>query len=307
MILGGDFRQTLPVIARGIKADQLRACIKSSTLWKKAHRMQLVENMRCKLRGGDSAFAQSLLEIGDGKITEALDMKTLTQVVDSREDLVSAVFPNLHVNYSSVDWIRQRALLATTNNRVFTLNTLLLERTPGDERCFKSIDTTVAEEDAVHYSSDFLNTLDPSGAPTHNLKLKVGVPVMILRNLDPPRLCNGTRCIVKAMQANIIEAEPITGPATGETIFLPRIPIIPTDLPFSFKRLQFPIRLCYAMTINKSQGQTFQEVGLDLEDDPFTHGQLYVAVSRVGKKEAVYSYLGDTGMTKNVVYEEALC
>ena len=61
------------------------------------------------------------------------------------------------------------------------------------------------------------------------------------------------------------------------------------------------------MTINKSQGQTFQEVGLDLEDDPFTHGQLYVAVSRVGKKEAVYSYLGDTGMTKNVVYEEALC
>lgn len=76
---------------------------------------------------------------------------------------------------------------------------------------------------------------------------------MLLRNLDAPRLCNGTRLRVTRMQTNVIEAEILTG-------CVPRIPMIPQDCPYEFKRVQLPIRLCFAMTINKSQGQTLNQL-----------------------------------------------
>jgi ATP-dependent DNA helicase PIF1 len=116
--------------------------------------------------------------------------------------------------------------------------------------------------------------------PPHNLQLKVGSPVILLRNLNPPRLCNGTRLVIKKLMKNVIEAIILHGKFQGENILLPRIPIIPTDVPVQFKRLQFPIRLAFAMTINKSQGQTISVCGLDLNASCFSHGQLYVVCCR---------------------------
>jgi ATP-dependent DNA helicase PIF1 len=80
---------------------------------------------------------------------------------------------------------------------------------------------------------------------------------------------------------NLIEATILTGCARGESVFVPRIPLIYSDLPFDFKRLQFPLRVCFAMTINKSQGQTLKYAGVDLREHCFSHGQCYVACSRV--------------------------
>jgi len=77
---------------------------------------------------------------------------------------------------------------------------------------------------------------------------------MLLRNLNPPRLCNGTRLQVTALRNNVIEATILTCPATGEHAFIPRIPL---DLTIEFKRVQFSVRVSFAVTINKSQGQTF--------------------------------------------------
>ena len=91
-----------------------------------------------------------------------------------------------------------------------------------------------------------------------------------------------------------------------ESVMLPRISIIPTDLPFRFKRVQFPVRLCFSITINKSQGQTFNTVGVDLSEDVFTHGQLYVALSRVGNSKNLFVYTADKTVIDNVVYPEAL-
>ena len=107
----------------------------------------------------------------------------------------------------------------------------------------------------VNHPGEFLNKLSPSGVPPHRLALKKGIPVMLMRNIDPSGgLCNGTRLIIKEMLRNIIVADIITGEFSGKTVFISRIPIIPTDYPFEFKRTQFPIKPCYAMTINKSQG-----------------------------------------------------
>ena len=76
----------------------------------------------------------------------------------------------------------------------------------------------------------------------------------------------------------------------GTDLLLPRIPMTTSEMPFDFKRLQFPIRLAFAMTINKAQGQSLQVCGLNLENPCFSHGQLYVACSRVGKPADLYVY-----------------
>lgn len=110
----------------------------------------------------------------------------------------------------------------------------------------------------------------------------------MLRNINQPRLCNGTRLAVKKLMNNVIEATILKGKFKGEDVLIPRIPMIPSDLPFNFKRLQFPVRLAFAMTINKAQGQSLEMCGLNLEYPVFSHGQLYVACSRVGKPSDLF-------------------
>ena len=97
----------------------------------------------------------------------------------------------------------------------------------------------------------------------------------------------------------------MTGCAKGEIVFIPRIPLIPNDMPFEFKRLQFPVRLSFAMSINKAQGQSLKVAGLQLENPCFSHGQLYVACSRVGSGKNLYMF-APGGKTKNVIYQKAL-
>jgi ATP-dependent DNA helicase PIF1 len=92
------------------------------------------------------------------------------------------------------------------------------------------------------------------------------------------------------MMNNIIEATILNGKFKGEGVLLPRIPMIPTDMPFEFKSLQFPVRLAFPMTINKAQAQSLQVCGLNLENPCFSHGQLYVACSRVGKPSDLFMY-----------------
>ena len=104
---------------------------------------------------------------------------------------------------------------------------------------------------------------------------------------------------------NIIEAKVLTGPFKSEDILIPRIPMIPKDMSFQFKKLQFPIRMALAITINKAQGQSLELCGLYLHTDCFSHGQLYVACSSVGDPDNLFIST-ETGTTKNIVYPEVL-
>jgi len=311
VIVAGDFRQTLPVVPRGTKADELQACLKASYLWTQTKRLQLKTNMRARIFGYQQSgeFANNLQLLGDGKVTHAPDGKIsldpIANSVMSAADLKEKVFANLEVNYKNLAWLAERAILAPRNADVDELNHQLIQQLPGTAKTYKSVDTVVNDDDTVLFPTEFLNSLNPPGTPPHILSLKEGTPIMLLRNLDPPKLCNGTRLAVKQMLRNIIEATILTGAYKGENVFIPRIPVKPTELVVEMKRLQFPIKISFAMTINKSQGQSLKAVGIDLSNDCFSHGQLYVGCSRVGTKTNLF-VMAPNNRTINVVYPESL-
>lgn len=104
---------------------------------------------------------------------------------------------------------------------------------------------------------------------------KIGSPIRLLTNLNSPKH-NGVRMIVQQMSNNIMEAKLMNGKAKGHTVFAPRMPLISTELPFQFRRLQFPIKLPYSFIIYKAQGQALKHCGFNLKDSCFSHGQLYL-------------------------------
>ncbi|XP_016185395.1 ATP-dependent DNA helicase PIF1-like [Arachis ipaensis] len=161
-------------------------------------------------------------------------------------------------------------------------------------------------------SIESLNALNYSGIPQHRLVLKIGVPVMLLRNIDQSNgLCNGTRMQVRRLGDHVIECVILAGRNTCEVVFIPRMNMAPNNetLPIRFTRRQFSVALCFAMTINKSQGQIMSTVGMYLPRPVFTHGQLYVALSRVSMHSGLKILsVGSNGTvsnhTINIVYRE---
>ncbi|CAG8698277.1 3716_t:CDS:1, partial [Ambispora leptoticha] len=330
MVLGGDFRQILSVVVRGTRAQIVNACLKSSDLWKFFTSMKLTKNMRVQQQENveQKNFVDFLLQVGEGKVLVYSDIgDDFIQLPDdivlsSKDDknlekLISEIFNDINTNYQNSDYIEDRAILTTKNIDVEKINDQILKSIP-DKQVFeyKSADSIEEKEevDSSLYTLEFLNSLTPSGMPPHELNLKIDVPVILLRNINPAEgLYNGTRLIIKNCYDYIFEAEILTGVNQGKKIFLPRIRLTPSDLDLLFQlvRRQFPIKLSFAMTINKVQGQTIPIMGLYLPKSVFTHGQLYVALSRVQSKNNIKVLVEDRHKkekegiyTKNIVYRE---
>lgn len=313
IIFSGDFRQTLPVVKRGTPVDQLDACVKNWRKWRDVRSLKLSINMRVNLNGGNHDFANQLLDIGDGLIPSSTDYtiripNDMCNFVNNTNELIEAVYSNLErrqdLDESNMRWLSERSILAPKNDSVDEINRAIMNRFSG-HRDYHSIDNHTDDDLVLDYPLEFLNSQNPGGAPPHILSLRIGTPIMLLRNIKPPQQTNGTRLIVRSLHNRLIIATIISGPFFGETVFIPKLSLnIDLDL-FTFKREQFPVKVTYAMTINKSQGQTLQVAGIDLSESCFSHGQFYVACSRVGDSSNLY-VLSQERKTKNVVYRSAL-
>jgi ATP-dependent DNA helicase PIF1 len=155
----------------------------------------------------------------------------------------------------------------------------------------------------------FFNTIIMVGMPPHCLAFKVGVLVILLRNLDvASRLCSGTCLIIWRLAWRSIVAQIIGGMHAGNIVNIPCITTTTnrSKWPFTLQRCHFSLQLAFAMTINKAHGQTMKIVGIYLLELVFTHGQLYVALSRATHVNDVFIFYLNGRTTTNVVYTELL-
>jgi len=319
VVFSGDFRQCLPVIRMGNEASIVGASIKGSYIWDYVQNLKLTQNMRVLTQtNSDNAnrqlsWANWLLSIGNGTVSNPinLDVQDIHHC-DSIDHLIYCVYGDTN-DYSN------KAIVTGLRKDVDEINELMLNRNEGRIHEYYSIDSPQKDEDEQDATTllpeEFLNTLTPQGFPPHKLCLKVGSPIMLMRNLNKAMgLANGTRLIVNDLRPSTIKAVIVTQGAFYNTeVIIPRIDLITDnkELPFQFRRRQFPVQLAYSMTIHKSQGQSFQTLGIYIGNPLFTHGQLYVALSRVGRAGGVFMHVLNENKvhvryTENVIYKSAL-
>ncbi|XP_074374412.1 uncharacterized protein LOC141714815 [Apium graveolens] len=337
VILGGDFRQILPVITYGDRADIVAACITRSRLWSICQVFLLTENMRLKQGESDSEseelkkFAKWVIDIGNGQVSPPrvcnlplIENQILipsqfcdVQTENTVDNMICSMYPNFSHESHSTQYLSERVILTPTNQTVGHLNSLIVDKLQGESVSYFSVDAVEefggTDEDLTEaFPVEYLNSLNVAGMPPHDLKLKVGVVVMVMRNLNQTLgLCNGTRMIVAKCLKFCVECEVICGTFVGSKHFIPRIEISPsyTKMPFKLVWKQMPLQICYAMTINKYQGQSLKTVGLYLPKSVLNHGQYYIAISRVTSPTGLTIFVDDesgaaTNLTQNVVYKE---
>ena len=220
VLFSGDYRQILPVIQGGSRAQVVNACFKSSALFSSIQILKPHENMRLnELRKDPLAdkdallFPEYLLRVGEGQalsdegrigLPKSINLIEAQGSDEKARLLVDNVFEGIETKYDDTDWLSSNAILTVKNSQLFRLNELIGNKIPGAYRRYLSADSVNCEneleqtEQELRYPQELLNRLSGGAAmPDHNLLLKNGFIVMLLRNIcSEEGHANGTRYVV---------------------------------------------------------------------------------------------------------------
>lgn len=311
----GCFRQILPIIPKATKPEILAASVKASPIWRTVKTYKLSENLRCI----DQSFATQLLKIGTGKPQEdtyPIYLNKAIHITSQPKKIVKDIYDKRIINSPCLstlaNYYANRIILAVLNTTCMKVNHSILQSIRGNEIIFKSNDSVDSFRKKI--PQEKLNAFNPPSLPPHILRIKIGMPVMVLRTINKVRgLINGARGIVTGVRPNCVQIQLVTGPFKGTYANVFRITLY-SDLfdgiP-AMKRYQFPIKAGWCITINKAQGTTMDYVGIMLNDsEVFAHGQLYVALSRAKDPRRIHVCLSKEKVkkreTQNVVYHHAI-
>ncbi|XP_010436558.1 PREDICTED: uncharacterized protein LOC104720335 [Camelina sativa] len=264
VLLGGDFRQILPVITHGTRTDTVLASIHKSYIWEACNIYHLEKNMR--LHHSETGFATWLLSVGDGTAREC-DHNKGNKNDEGQQVIIGNSFlleptghPLQQISQTTrkpqndlqsiTEALTEKAILTPRNETVDEINAYMLAEVEGKLKDYFSYDNirkadTIGADYEASYPMEYLNSLEYPGMPKYKLSLKLGVPIMLMRNINQKEgLCNGTRLIVTKLGDQVIEGEILTGTHVGNKVLLPRIILSPpiSDHPFTLRRRQFPVR-----------------------------------------------------------------
>ncbi|XP_016178683.1 uncharacterized protein LOC107621160 [Arachis ipaensis] len=200
----------------------------------------------------DAPFGGKVVVLGgDGLLRDSTDGESVIRIPDNLlldieslglHDLVLFVYPDILLRTSSLDYFKDKSILAPTLDVVTEVNNHVMSLIPGNEKVYLSSDTMLNEDGHLEselytMSTESLNALNCSGIPQHRLVLKISVPVMLFRNIDQSnRLCNGTQMQVRRLGDHVIEGVILAGRNIGEVVFIPRMNMVPNNetLPIRF-------------------------------------------------------------------------
>ena len=280
-IFSGDLRQTLPKLKHARRGTIANACFTRSNCFKYFKIRKLTQNMRLQDSETNRLFAKYLLDVGDRKLSGYITVPSYIKLTKTLDELITFVFGS-NINDLSTTDLAERAILAPLNKDVADINDKILHRLRGNEVVYLSTDEELDPNGNLSYDipSEVLNSTSRPGLPPHKLILKPGCLVMCMRNLSR-EVCNGTKLQVQSCKQYLLDCKILTGPGKGKIITIPRIKLTDNNTPNTFilRRKQFPVCLAYAITIDKSQGQSLEHVGVSLTSECFAHGQLYTAIS----------------------------
>ena len=327
VVLSGDFQQTAPVVMRADRGSCASAWASCADWWRydanaAVNHKTLSQPMRAADDPEFDEFVQSL-GAGAAPLDPDLDASmggenaAFARLGRARRGirLPCSMFAQLHTEQDAIhtahpDLRDARAcgrsgVLCTTNAKVDDLNAYALshkaEVDPDNPIVKLSGITTVKDTRGADMGEDgqldssFLRACEGKNVPPHDLRLSVGCVCMLMRNMAPG-WTNGKRVVVLSItnySVRVVDAEHWQGvDAVHNADHVFCVPRILFDWKFSrsgmmLQRRQFPLRLAYAVTFNKSQGKTLQRAVVDLRSSAFAHGQLYVALSRVRSRHDI--------------------
>jgi hypothetical protein len=275
----GDFKQLLPVVRYGKGQNHT---VQQCAWWRSAIKLKFSKNWRA---AQNAAYTSFLEDVGNGRVDRVSSPAECR--CSSYDDIIQQVYGDQFDN--------RHQILALTLDTCAEINRMCFAKLPGDMVEFPAADHYVDCSDRDAFPPDYVQSLAMKGAPPWMLQFKPGAKYMCIRNIDPARgLINGTMLKLLSVGRNLIQVQILSGKSTGSCDVLLRsmFTITPeaSGLPFTILRSQFPIIPAYCLSVHKAQGQSLRKVGIVFETDPFTHGQLYVALSRVGGWDQVCTY-----------------